>query len=326
MSPPCQPFTRVGRQKDLTDERTKSFLHFIDLLPKLDKIPDYIFVENVKGFETSLTREILIEMLRKLDFVFQEFLLTPLQFSIPNSRLRYYLLAKRKPMAFCFEMQSTICTTMPTALKAEVDFDLSVNSSSSTTVNASLDKADSCNLQDVIDRVGFDRQPETGEIVESNTESHGNGKRYNLRNVVKRTVAEYLEDQPNEYFERFLLPKKFYRYFWVMDLVQGTSTNSCCFTKRYGHHIDGAGSVVQMMSSENDLSMYRNLGTVVPELSAGIEMLQLRFFTPKEIANLLCFPTQFKIPDGITTLQSYRALGNSINIRIVSVLLRLLFS
>lgn len=29
-----------------------------------------------------------------------EFLLTPLQFGIPNSRLRYYLLAKREPMPF----------------------------------------------------------------------------------------------------------------------------------------------------------------------------------------------------------------------------------
>lgn len=48
-----------------------SFMNGLNVTFRLDKIPDYIFVENVKGFETSLTREILIEMLRKLDFVFQ---------------------------------------------------------------------------------------------------------------------------------------------------------------------------------------------------------------------------------------------------------------
>ena len=30
------------------------------------------------------------------------------QFGIPNSRLRYYLLAKRKPLQFCFAMQDEV--------------------------------------------------------------------------------------------------------------------------------------------------------------------------------------------------------------------------
>ena len=34
MSPPCQPFTRVGLQKDKHDQRTKSFFHILDLLPQ----------------------------------------------------------------------------------------------------------------------------------------------------------------------------------------------------------------------------------------------------------------------------------------------------
>lgn len=49
---------------------------------------------------------------------------------------------------------------------------------------------------------------------------------------VARLLSEYLEDQPDEHFEQYLLPKKFYRYFWVMDLTQKNSTNTCCFTKR----------------------------------------------------------------------------------------------
>ena len=40
---------------------------------------------------------------------FQEFLLTPLQFGIPNSRLRYYLIAKRSPLKFSFDRKSEVC-------------------------------------------------------------------------------------------------------------------------------------------------------------------------------------------------------------------------
>ncbi len=42
----------------------------------------------------------MLNVLKKLGFVTREFLLTPLQFGIPNSRLRYYLLASRAPGAF----------------------------------------------------------------------------------------------------------------------------------------------------------------------------------------------------------------------------------
>ncbi|KAL0060369.1 hypothetical protein AAF712_012820 [Marasmius tenuissimus] len=57
--------------------------------------PEYLLVENVAGFETSSTRTVLLESLEKIGYHTAEFLLTPLQFGIPNSRLRYYLLARR---------------------------------------------------------------------------------------------------------------------------------------------------------------------------------------------------------------------------------------
>lgn len=48
----------------------------------------------------SLTRGTLISTLEANDYNTLELLLTPLQFGIPNSRLRYYLLAKARPLAF----------------------------------------------------------------------------------------------------------------------------------------------------------------------------------------------------------------------------------
>ncbi|XP_029687752.1 tRNA (cytosine(38)-C(5))-methyltransferase-like isoform X5 [Takifugu rubripes] len=95
MSPPCQPFTRIGLQRDLDDPRTKSFLHIVDLLPRLSKAPLYILLENVKGFEKSAAREYLVKTLRECQYTVQEMMVSPTHVGIPNSRLRYYLMAKR---------------------------------------------------------------------------------------------------------------------------------------------------------------------------------------------------------------------------------------
>lgn len=52
--------------------------------------------------------------------------------------------------------------------------------------------------------------------------------------------------------------------------------------------------------------------------------LQLRFFTPTEIAKLMCFPKYFSFPSHITKKQKYMVLGNSINVKVVSYLIKLL--
>ncbi|KAJ7151682.1 S-adenosyl-L-methionine-dependent methyltransferase [Mycena filopes] len=105
LSPACQPYTVLNPSaKGELDPRAKSFLHLVQtLLPELaqdDAHPTHLFVENVGGFETSSTRNLLVSTLRGLGYTTAEFLLTPLQFGIPNSRLRYYLLAKRSPFSF----------------------------------------------------------------------------------------------------------------------------------------------------------------------------------------------------------------------------------
>ncbi|VVC42093.1 C-5 cytosine methyltransferase,DNA methylase, C-5 cytosine-specific, conserved site,S-adenosyl-L- [Cinara cedri] len=110
MSPPCQPFTRNGLVKDIDDERTKPLLHIIEnIIPKSQSLK-YILVENVKGFECSLAREKLISALNQSNFTYREFLLSPIHFGICNSRLRYYLLAKKKPLDFIIPLTNNIIT------------------------------------------------------------------------------------------------------------------------------------------------------------------------------------------------------------------------
>lgn len=102
MSPPCQPFTRNGLKGDNLDARTCSFTHLLNILPEINI--QYILIENVKGFETSVMHDTLINVLKNNNYVYQEFILSPTQFGVSNTRHRYYCLAKKKPLKFSFDV------------------------------------------------------------------------------------------------------------------------------------------------------------------------------------------------------------------------------
>lgn len=105
LSPPCQPYTVLSPEaKGHADPRASSFHHLMfAVLPDLAKqgaLPQFLFVENVAGFKDSVTHRQLLDLLASLDYSTREFLLSPLQFGIPNSRKRFYLLAKLSPLEF----------------------------------------------------------------------------------------------------------------------------------------------------------------------------------------------------------------------------------
>ncbi len=92
LSPPCQPFTRRGNQRDVEDPRCESFLA---LLPKLDSVrPARIGLENVPGFRRSEARRRLLVVLEEAGYEFREQLLCPHTLGWPNRRERYYLVAQ----------------------------------------------------------------------------------------------------------------------------------------------------------------------------------------------------------------------------------------
>lgn len=106
MSPPCQPFTRVGLKLDVEDSRCSSFLHLLEVLPNLETV-SLILMENVVGFEKSEMRNAFIKTLKNCAFYIREFILSPESLNIPNSRNRYYLLA-RKSGDFLFGSEEVI--------------------------------------------------------------------------------------------------------------------------------------------------------------------------------------------------------------------------
>ena len=114
-SPPCQPFTRMGLQKGQEDPRTKSFYFLLNTLVSLpmNARPQMLFIENVRNFEISIPHDDLFSLLLTLGYSVKEFLLNPNHCGIPNSRLRYYLIAKKKKTPTGFGISTPLSNTAP---------------------------------------------------------------------------------------------------------------------------------------------------------------------------------------------------------------------
>ena len=58
-------------------------------------------------------------------------------------------------------------------------------------------------------------------------------------------------DKPMEYLELFYIPGKVLgKYAWLFDVIGPDLHQSCCFTKAYGHYVEGTGSVLCPFSPE----------------------------------------------------------------------------
>lgn len=91
MSPPCQPYTIRGAQRDLADTRSKSFLRVLEGI-RLIK-PRALALENVPWFEGSQGHAKLLQTLAQHGYHVVGRQLCPTELGIPNVRKRFYLVA-----------------------------------------------------------------------------------------------------------------------------------------------------------------------------------------------------------------------------------------
>ncbi|NWJ04349.1 TRDMT methyltransferase, partial [Crypturellus undulatus] len=319
MSPPCQPFTRIGLQGDVSDPRTKSFLYILDILPRLQKLPKYILLENVKGFESSSARNELLQTLETCGFKYQEFLLSPTCLGIPNSRLRYFLIAKLHPTPFSFQSPGEVSLIPINLFKDKVADSLDETSSSLLCKEKNLDPSTGpdCSSKKSLAKGAFLFKLETAEEIER---KHSQDNDSSIQ-----VLKDFLEEDNEEMSQYFLPPKALLRYAFLLDIVKPTCRRSTCFTKGYGHYVEGTGSVLQTAADVQLESAFKCI-EMIPEEEKLMKLstLKLRYFTPREIANLHGFPPEFGFPDKVTIKQRYRLLGNSLNVHVVAKLISLL--
>ncbi|XP_072010322.1 tRNA (cytosine(38)-C(5))-methyltransferase [Engystomops pustulosus] len=314
MSPPCQPFTRIGLQGDVSDPRAKSFLYVLEILPRLQKTPKYILLENVKGFESSEARDTMIRTLEGCGYKYQELLLSPPCLGIPNSRLRYFLIAKLQVENFTFQTTDKILERFPSAITSDHGGPVSASCLDRTSETDAEQQSLENHKQ--IPEGAFLYKLETAEQLERKMDQNNDPS-------VQR-LQDYLEENVESSQYR-LPPKALLRYALILDIVKPTCRRSTCFTKGYGHYVEGTGSILQTALDVEISSAYKSLETLSDEEKlAKLSTLKLRYFTPREIANLHGFPATFGFPEQVTTRQRYRLLGNSLNVHIVAQLIALM--
>jgi tRNA (cytosine38-C5)-methyltransferase len=138
-----------------------------------------------------------------------------------------------------------------------------------------------------------------------------------------KALKEYIEidlDESHEINQYYVNPDHIRkRTNFEFDVVTPLSEKTSTFTKSYGsHHFFGAGPMLQTLDLENHYDMY----------SCDNELLiskKPRFFTPCEVSKLHGFP-EIKWPVGITLKQKWKLLGNSLNVEIISVIIKQLLS
>lgn len=313
MSPPCQPFTRLGKRKDCRDSRTGGCLSLLAKIPELAHAPRVLLLENVQGFEVSETRERIVQVLLSCGYQVEEFLLDPRQLGLPNARLRYYLIAT----------------------KCDSDCMIASGSGAGPGTIARI----RTDLPPPVQRVG--RDTVASAVEERSTDSvppcfsAGSPSSADVRPLRNFLEDGVCDSTGEEYFAAYAIPDRVLtKSGGCLDIVFPDSHHTCCFTKAYSQYAKGTGSVLAMgkvvawtaaqykqFCRKDVFGAHHADCLEVPRDPALLRSLRLRYFSPREVANLLGFPASFSFPPEITRKQRYKLLGNSVS---VPVLIRLL--
>lgn len=96
LSPPCQPFCRMGNHLGLADRRSRAFTHLMDLFREAP--PDHLVLENVDGFLGTDAHALLSERVRGHGMHQLDLQACPSRFGLPNQRPRVFIVASRRPL------------------------------------------------------------------------------------------------------------------------------------------------------------------------------------------------------------------------------------
>ena len=307
MSPPCQPFTTSGEGRgkqrlDATDKRCNGLKGIAKLLDALEAHvkPKWILLENVKGFRDSAMCEIWCDCLRRNGYSYRSFVLSPVEFGIPNHRTRYYLLAERNSRRW-----------------------------SNDEGNSSHDETA------VLDEEETRRTPAVHGI--SSLSAHEEISNRPIHNIGR--FIEPTDDNNDIDVHPYLVPKKVLLKAWSkgLGIVSKKDTTTHCFTAGYGRiYHRSTGSLLLIPGSTADRD--RN-GAALEELPLDRSEMtlyenQLRRFKPKELLRLFGFVNLdeteddktrvFGIPSTVVSSleQRYKLIGNSISVNVVTELLR----
>jgi tRNA (cytosine38-C5)-methyltransferase len=320
MSPPCQPFTTNGEGRgkqrlDASDKRCNGLKGIMRLLEGLEQPekPKWILLENVRGFAESAMCELWRECLLSNGYSYRSFVLSPIEFGIPNHRTRYYLLAELDSQRWSSE---EILGSNCSSVRGEEEKETAKATTPLIHGIASLSTHDAIAKRPI------------------------------------HKVGRYLE-QPNEPEEDdstpYLVPSKVLAKAWSrgLGIVSEHDTATHCFTAGYGRiYHRSTGSLLLVPGSEMDVRRKKQSLEALPLDRSDMTLYedQLRRFTPDELLRLFgfvdcvegneknesCSAKQqtnggrvFEIPSTVVPSleQRYKLIGNSIGVNVVTELM-----
>lgn len=141
------------------------------------------------------------------------------------------------------------------------------------------------------------------------------------------SISRILEEEPQK---KYYLPEDtIKKHLNLFDVCFKNSKRSCCFTKAYSRYAEGMGSILCEADEEKFHNVFGQLKNSCEFNESDIELVKslgLRYFTPREVCRLMCFPERFNFPEDVSDKQRYMLLGNSINVKVVSELIKVLIS
>ncbi|KAG0253736.1 tRNA (cytosine-5-)-methyltransferase [Mortierella polycephala] len=319
---PVSPYTRGGKLLDDQDNRAKPLLQLLNQLEKMKSPPTYLFLENVKNFETSRSRERLVTLLHKMGYVFRECLLAPYNFGVPNDRLRYFIMARLRSS---FDKIAPSTHTPGEATQLFVPEEEMIYTSWPLPAFVEDPKKQ-------IEQYPF-TIPEIRHFLDTD----------------ESLAKDYMLSR------QLILERPNFRF----DILRPSSTRSSCFTKAYGsHHVASGGGLLQtqkMDQQEYDFENSESIADLGLRFFSPTEVARLHVFPLKEELNADSpFDTTtntnpsneqetttlttvrpfnprstqsldgpfLQFPGKLKALQRYKLLGNSLNVWVVAELLR----
>lgn len=306
LSPPCQPYTRNGLQKDKEDGRAGSFTALLAALQGMQRPPDRLLLENVVGFDTSAMRADVLAALAGR-YVVHEFVVSPTQVGVPISRPRYFLLAARLPVSNACRLATPLPATPyphppPVPSYGGTDGDVSGHMDA---------PAHHAPLSHYLEELSPKEQMQHAvpwSAVRSSLLAvdfvHPDTRLPDAANCVTKAYGRYAKGAGS------LLIASPDAVTHLFDAVRRDAAANAA-----------AAGVELPLVAEGGKG-----GALGPFIAQHVhdwpaDAPAVRYLTPTEIARLHGLPAEFSFPPHVTQLQRYALLGNSLSVDVVACLL-----
>lgn len=288
MSPPCQPYSRAGIKKDLKDNRSCALHHFCDkILPKMKFLPNYLMLENVIGFESSLSCKHFIKSIIKCGYQYKIYSIDPPQIGIPNTRKRIYILAKK--------VNTNLNKKNQIDTETSIDIDIITKLAMNDYHNYHINKL------------------KIGDFIMKNNDDNNDKYMIDMNKIDKYKGYKFnvvtMNDENSECFTKsYGIKKKF---------IKGSGS-------LFASKLIDKDDMIKFKNKYQKLCKIKN-DKNHQEIMQLLSNIGLRFFTPREMSLLMGFPSDFLFPNDMNDSQFYKLIGNSVNCHVVTILLSILF-